>query len=180
MSNLHYLQKILIESPVGLVLPAITKLNLPNWWLAGGAVRNTVWRYLYPDDCNLVINDFDIAFFNLDGDRNEELFAKQKITQEFPSYEFDIKNQASFTRWRQGTHIFMSTEDAIAQWLHTATSVSVRLDSQGEWEFFTPYGLDDLFNGVIRATPGHIDNPDAEKKGVTFLQKCPHLKLAPK
>ena len=23
---------------------AIAFLNLPNWWLAGGAVRNTVWR----------------------------------------------------------------------------------------------------------------------------------------
>ncbi|MEP0886000.1 nucleotidyltransferase family protein [Trichocoleus sp. ST-U3] len=25
-------------------LLAIALLNLPNWWLAGGAVRNMVWR----------------------------------------------------------------------------------------------------------------------------------------
>ncbi|MEP0771392.1 nucleotidyltransferase family protein [Trichocoleus sp. ST-U1] len=25
-------------------------MNLPNWWLAGGAVRNTVWRSLFAND----------------------------------------------------------------------------------------------------------------------------------
>jgi hypothetical protein len=42
----------------------IAFLNLPNWWLAGGAVRNTVWRSLFGNECQLVINDFDIAFFD--------------------------------------------------------------------------------------------------------------------
>jgi hypothetical protein len=53
MNSATGLQKILVDSPVGAVLPAICAsqqrfaialLNLPNWWLAGGAVRNTVWR----------------------------------------------------------------------------------------------------------------------------------------
>jgi len=44
MDSATRLQKILVDSPVGVVLPAIALLNLPNWWLAGGAVRNTVWR----------------------------------------------------------------------------------------------------------------------------------------
>ncbi|MEP0790203.1 nucleotidyltransferase family protein [Funiculus sociatus GB2-C1] len=47
MDSATRLQKILIDSPVGVVLPAISLLNLPNWWLAGGAVRNTVWRSLF-------------------------------------------------------------------------------------------------------------------------------------
>ncbi len=44
MDNATRLQTILVDSPVGAVLPAIALLNLSNWWLAGGAVRNTVWR----------------------------------------------------------------------------------------------------------------------------------------
>jgi hypothetical protein len=32
--------------------------------LAGGAVLNTVWRSLFGNECQLVINDFDIAFFD--------------------------------------------------------------------------------------------------------------------
>jgi hypothetical protein len=43
MDSATRLQMILVDSPVGAVLPVIALLNLPNWWLAGSAVRNTVW-----------------------------------------------------------------------------------------------------------------------------------------
>ena len=39
MDSAARLEKILVDSPVGVVLPAIALLNLPNWWLAGAAVR---------------------------------------------------------------------------------------------------------------------------------------------
>ena len=80
MDSATRLQMILVDSPVGVVLPArcckqqrfaIAFLNLPNWWLAGGAVRNTVWRSLFGNDCQLIINDFDIAFFDALGDRSK-------------------------------------------------------------------------------------------------------------
>jgi hypothetical protein len=56
MDSATRLQTILVNSPVGVILPAIAFgsarsaiafLNLPEWWLAGGAVRNTVWRSRY-------------------------------------------------------------------------------------------------------------------------------------
>ena len=171
------LQTILTDTPVGTVLPAIAQINLPNWWLAGGAVRNSVWRAIFGENCGLVINDFDIAFFDADGNRSQELSAKTSLTEKFPNHQFDVKNQASFARWRTGRQTYSSTEDGIENWLHTATAVGVRVDNQGKWEFFTPYGLDDLFGGIIRPTPAHLHNPDAQKKASTFLSKCPHLRL---
>ncbi|MGI2905439.1 nucleotidyltransferase family protein [Tolypothrix sp. VBCCA 56010] len=170
------LQIILADSPVGMVLPAIAQSNLPNWWLAGGAVRNTVWRYIFGEECELVINDFDIAFFDEQGNRSQELAAKTTLTNQFPDYKFDVKNQASFARWRDGRQTYTSAEDGIANWLHTATAVGVKLDVEGKWQFFTPYGLDDLFGGIIRPTPAHINNPDAEQKASGFLQKCSCLR----
>ncbi|HEY9737350.1 MAG TPA: nucleotidyltransferase family protein [Trichocoleus sp.] len=187
MSDLARLRQILEASPVGAVLPAIAQLNLPNWWLAGGAVRNTVWRALFGETCGLIINDFDIAFFELPDDaaptagfdpRTQELAAKTALAEAFSAYKFDVKNQASFARWRQGRQLYHSTEDGVANWLHTATAVGVRVDLQGQWQFFTPYGLEDLFQGVVRPTPANRDNPDAERKGNSFLQACPSLRLA--
>lgn len=172
------LQIILADSPIGNVLPAISLVNLPDWWLAGGAVRNTVWRAIFGSQCQLIINDFDIAFFDLQGNRSQELAAKEILAAKFPDYQFDVKNQASFARWRPGRRPFISTEDGITEWLHTATAVGVRLDAQGKWQFFTPYGLDDLFAGIIRPTPVHIYNPKAHEKASIFLQKCPHLRLS--
>ena len=177
MSSVSRLQNILSNSPIGEVLPAISKLNLPDWWLAGGALRNTVWRSIFGENCQLFINDFDIAFFDETGDRNQELAAKAILTNQFPDYIFDIKNQASFARWRSGKKTFISTEDGIKNWLHTTAAIGVRLDNQGEWEFFTPYGLEDLFNGIVRATPLNVNNPDAQRKADGYLQKCPCLRL---
>jgi hypothetical protein len=169
---------ILADTPVGKVLPAIAQLNLPDWWLAGGAVRNTVWRSIFGNDCELLIKDFDIAFFDFQGNRSQELAAKTTLTEQFPNKQFDVKNQASFARWRPGRRPYNSTEDGITEWLHTATAVGVRLDAQGQWQFFTPYGLDDLFCGIVRPTPVHIYNPDAQNKASGFVQKCPYLQLA--
>lgn len=177
MNSFTHLQMLLANSPISTVLPAIAQVNLPNWWLAGGAVRNTVWRMLFGNDCNLIIKDFDIAFFDAEGDRSQELAAKTTLTKQFPNDQFDVKNQASFARWRFGRKTYTSTEDGITNWLHTATAVGVRLDTQGKWQFFTPYGLDDLFDGIIRPTPAHTHNPDAERKAAEFLQKCPCLRL---
>lgn len=171
------LKRILSSSPVGQVLPAISRLNLPNWWLAGGAVRNTVWKAIFGDKCQLIIKDFDIAFFDINGNRTQELAAKQNLTNQFLNHQFDVKNQASFARWRSGRKTYTSTEDGISNWLHTATTVGVRINQQGEWEFFAPYGFDDLFNGVICPTPEHIDNPDAINKSATFMEKCPYLTI---
>lgn len=177
--DLTQLQYILAASPVGEVLPAIAQLNLRDGWLAGGAVRNTVWRALFGAECNLVINDFDVAFFDLAGDRTQEQTAKTTLTQQFPSYRFDVKNQASFARWRPGRRPYHSTEDGVADWLHTATAVGVRMTAQGEWQFFTPYGLSDLLGGIVKPTPAHTHNPDAHRKGDSFLQLCPRLRPMP-
>lgn len=96
-SNMR-LQMILADTPVGSVLPAIAQLQLPNWWLAGGAVRNTVWHSIFGQSCELFIKDFDIAFFDEKGSRFQELAAKSSLTEQFPTQQFDVKNQASFAR----------------------------------------------------------------------------------
>ncbi|MEH1874201.1 nucleotidyltransferase family protein [Nostoc sp.] len=177
MNSNTRLQMILADTPIDTVLRAIAQLNLPNWWLAGGAVRNTVWYSIFGNECKLGIKDFDIAFFDIEGNRSQELAAKATLTEQFPHEQFDVKNQASFARWRPGRTPYTSTEDGITDWLHTATAVGVRLDAQDQWQFFTPYGLDDLFSGIIQPTPAHIDNLDAHTKAATFLQKCPYLRL---
>lgn len=177
MNNIDRLQNILRDSEVAAVLPAIYQLNLPDWWLAGGALRNTVWRSIFGENCQLFIKDFDIAFFDETGDRNQELAAETILTNLFPNHLFDVKNQASFARWRSGRKIYISTEDGIKNWLHTTAAIGVRLENHGKWKFFTPYGLDDLFNGIIRPTPANIDNPDAQRKADGYLKKCPCLQL---
>lgn len=172
------LKTILSQSIIAQVLPVIDRAHLPHWWLAGGAVRNTVWKHLFGETCELKINDFDVAFFDRNGDREQELTAKSMMESEFPSYKFDVKNQASFAVWRPGRRTYSSSEDGVGNWLHTATAFGVRLEPDGTYSILAQYGLDDLFNGIIRPTPEHIDGQTARDKAATFLAACPTLRLA--
>jgi hypothetical protein len=54
----------------------------------------------------------------------------------------------------------------------------VSLTEHGELDVLAPYGLYDLFNGIVRPTPRQVDNPDAEIKKQELLSKCSMLKGA--
>jgi uncharacterized protein len=172
------LRSILADSAVGQVLPAIRQLPLPDWWLAGGAIRNTIWKSIYGADCQLAIKDFDVAFYDAKGDREQERTAKEALENQFPGSIFDVKNQASFATWRAGRRTYASSLDGIADWQHTATAVGVKLDQNGHWWFIAPFGFDDLLNGVVRLGPAHFDSTSAIEKGATYLLKCPALTTA--
>jgi hypothetical protein len=172
------LQSILADSAVGRVLPNIRQLHLPDWWLAGGAIRNTVWKSIYGDDCQLAIKDFDVAFYDANGNREQERSAKETLETQFPGSVFDIKNQASFATWRAGRRTYASSLDGIADWQHTATAVGVKLDQDGRWWFIAPFGFDDLLSGVVRLGPAHFDSDSAIQKGQSYLLKCPALTTA--
>jgi hypothetical protein len=160
------------------VIKVMRELHQSDLWLAGGAVRNTVWSELYGDDCLLTIKDFDIAFFDKNSGRERETEMKNFMSSQLPGWEFDVKNQASFAVWRKGRFPFESTADGISNWLLTTASVGVALNVNNEIELLAPYGLADLFNGIVRPTPRQADNPDAEAKKLQLLAKCSRLRGA--
>jgi hypothetical protein len=171
------LERIILDSCVGNVLPAIRDVALPECWLAGGAVRNTIWKALYGNNCQLGIKDFDVVFFDPAGDRLQERAAKAQLEKRFPGEQFDVKNQASFGVWRPWRMSFTSTADGIAHWLHTATAVGVRLNDQGEFDILAPYGLTDLFAGIVRPCPANLESPEAREKALSFQGGCPALRI---
>ena len=160
------------------VVKVMSGLHQADMWLAGGAVRNTVWLELYGTDCHLGIKDFDIAFFDKDSGREREAEMKAFLSSHLPGWEFDVKNQASFAVWRKGRFPFESTADGISSWLLTTAAVGVALNKNDELDILSPYGLGDLFNGIVRPTPRQADNPDAETKKLELLAKCSRLQGA--
>lgn len=102
MNSNTRLQMILNHTPIDTVLRAIAQLNLPNWWLAGGAVRNTVWSSIFGNECKLGIKDFDIAFFDIEGNRSQELAAKATLTEkraEAPGFRHGEVSRCDFSRF---------------------------------------------------------------------------------
>ncbi|MBU6450148.1 MAG: nucleotidyltransferase family protein [Cyanobacteria bacterium REEB67] len=159
------------------ILQAIRDCALPDWWLAGGAVRNTVWKKIFGDNCALTIKDFDVAFYDANSRREVEAATRTALGERFPGFIFDVKNQASFGNWRDWHFTFTSTEDGVAHWLHTATAVGIRLNDRDEIDIFAPYGLGDLFAGIVRCTRPNAEAAAAAAKAESFVSKCPGLKV---
>lgn len=156
-------------------LTDIRDLNLPDWWVAGGAVRTTAWKYLFKNDCHLKIKDIDLIFFDTNTGRETEQAAKEKLSTIHPDWVFDVKNQSSFGNWRNWPWTFSDTVDGIAHFLHTATAVGVKIDERGVLCIAQPYGLEDLFSGCIRRTPFRQEDGAAERKQLEYMDGCSKL-----
>lgn len=154
----------------------IRQENLADCWVAGGAIRNTVWKHLYPH-CSLTIKDIDVVFFDRSSARERELAAKASLQEKHKDLPFDVKNQDSFGNWRDWHFKFSSSADGIAHFQHTATAIGITLDHNDNLEIVAPYGLEDLFDGVIKLTPFRHEEEPAIARQKDFLQKCKMLKV---
>jgi hypothetical protein len=66
--------------------------------------------------------------------------------------EWSVKNQARM-HIRNGDAPYVSTTDAMRHWPETATAVAVRRNDGDNCEIAAPFGLDDLFDLILRPTP---------------------------
>lgn len=171
------LKRIIKSAEWYITLTSIQDLELPDCWVAGGAIRNTVWKALFGAECRLTIKDLDVVFFEKETGRDRELQAKQLLEKYHPTWTFDVKNQASFGVWRPWSFTFTDSVDGISHFLHTATAIGVRLTDNGAIEICSPYGLSDLFEGVIRTTPFRHGEDAVKAKQDEYLNKCPPLVL---
>ncbi len=94
----------------------------------------------------------------------------------------DVKNEARVHFWyeeRYGRHLdpYSSTEDAIATWPTTASSVGVRDD--GAFVVCAPYGLSDLFGMVARPNKTVVSRDVYEEKTTRWADRWPRLTVIP-
>jgi hypothetical protein len=156
-------------------LETVRSLGLPDWYLAAGAIRNTVWDALHGSTNSQPQNDLDVIYFdpvNLEND------AEHRLRAALPEYAWEVTNQASVHHWQSratGRDIpaYDSIAKSMASWPETATAVGVRLSDQGAMEFIAPHGLLDLFTLTLRPSPAASD-PSAYAS--RLRQKAWHLR----
>jgi len=133
------------------VLHAAEKLQLEDWWIGAGFLRNKVWDYMEGNDSKPT-RDIDLVYFNLDDVEPETDWAyDEKMNSEYPYAEWEIRNQARMHSVNN-FQPFTSTADGISHWVETATCVAVKLED-GILKYLFCYGTDDLFALVARPTP---------------------------
>ncbi|MFJ3486501.1 nucleotidyltransferase family protein [Pseudomonas sp. NPDC090202] len=131
------------------------QLNLNEWCIGAGLIRNLVWDTLQgnsfqpPDDIDLIY----FESLNKTKDRQAEL--AEKISRLSPNIKWDVTNQATVHLWYcndlgQEFPPLNSILEGISTWPEYCTAVAVHLDSNDHLSILAPYGLDDLFNFKVR------------------------------
>lgn len=186
------------------ILEAVATLDLPDIWVAGGFVRNPVWSAVFPTSKEVSGNDIDVVYYkplHEYGMPEHELVGKirnektnpvweeeEKISNTLqslcPGHEYEVKNQArmyfSAIRSTVPDKPYAASSDAIADWVETATAVGIRQNNSGAYEVLAPYGLDDLFKGIIRPTSQAYEQVARERAArKNWLTHWPELQFAP-
>ena len=138
-------------------LKSVRELSLPDWYIAAGYVRSIVWDRLHGYEPNGRHNDIDVVYFDRRNTTKEvERQLEQRLIERTGNPKWSVKNQARMHE-KNGLPPFQSTEDAIAHWPETVTAIGVRLDDNDTLQIVAPYGLQDLFDMVVRRSPHFQD-----------------------
>lgn len=166
------------------VLRAVRTLDLPNWVVGAGVIRNLVWDHLHGLP-RTPPKDVDVAFFDAgDVTRARDRALEVQLSALDAAVPWEVTNQAGVHLWyerRFGASIrpITSIEDAISRWPETATAVGVTLGAAGDLDVIAPYGLDDLLGMVLRRNPKQVTRAyfleRAERKRIA--ERWPHVAI---
>lgn len=163
-------------------LPA---LGLPDCFLGAGCIAQTVWNLEHSMPLSARIADYDLVYFDPDLSEAAEHAARahaRTILGDLP-VTLDVKNQARVHLWygeRFGYDIrpYSSTRDSIKTWPTTATAVGLCNDA-GRIRVCAPFGLEDLFAGVVRANRVQITREIYASKVLRWVCRWPNLTVLP-
>ena len=154
----HYKQKLIriIKKDFWLmdILKIVRNLNLPDWFIIGGAIRNTVWDLLHNYKKRTPINDIDIIFFGpLDLTDKKEKEAESILKELRPNLNWEVVNQARIHLLYKGFPQLKSSSDSIRYGSEKANCIGVRLEKDSSLTICAPYGFSDLMNLIVRPIP---------------------------
>jgi hypothetical protein len=144
------------------ILRTVRRCNPPDWLVGAGLIRNLVWDHLHGYSQPTPPRDIDVAFFDpadLSPERDAAVTAQ--LTAVLPGVAWEATNQAAVHRWY--AEVFgktvpplTSSAEAIATWPETATCTAVRLLSDDSLHIVAPFGLEDLFQMILRRNPARV------------------------
>jgi len=145
------LVEIMLMNPrTVLDLETVKSLELKNWFIAAGYVRNQVWDYLHNNKETLIFEDVDIIYYD-SSDITEETDKKyeEQLRAINSNLNWSVKNQARM-HLRNNHEPYFDIDDAMRRWPETATAVGIKLTDQGRIDVIAPHGLEDLFELKLR------------------------------
>ena len=145
------------------ILSVIRDLELKDSWLAAGLVRNFIWNLLSDKSPFDHETDVDVIFFDPAISYEDTLGIERKLKENFPQYQWELKNQVYMHLHSPHTAPYTSSRDAMSKYPERCTAIGVRLHADATLELFAPYGLEDILKFQVSPTPHFLDNEERMK-----------------
>ena len=141
-------------------LRLMRELALPQGRLVAGAIYQTVWNLICGLPRRTGMKDLDLIYFDADLSYEAEDRVIREIaaaSADFP-LPIEIRNQARVHLWygrRFGGHYpqLASADQSLTLYAATAHAVGARLEPDDSIDIIAPFGLDDIFEMVLRHNP---------------------------
>lgn len=179
--------QIILQNPnISTILETPLFPNHINWYLGAGAICQTVWNHLSQKELTQNIKDYDLVYYDPSdiSYEAEDVYIKKgaSLFHKLPA-KVEIRNQARVHLWFENKFGYKikplkSCENAIYDWPTTATAVGIT-KSQGKINVYAPYGLNDLFEMIIRPNKQSITKEVYENKVNKWTQGWPNLQVIP-
>ena len=156
-------QAIQLNTDLMKILTIIRDLDLKDSWLAAGSVRNFIWNLLSDKSPFDRETDVDVIFFDPDISYEKTVSIEEKLREDFPQYQWELKNQVYMHQHSPHTAPYTSSRDAMSKYPERCTAIGLRLHADATIELFAPYGLEDILKFQVSPTPHFLDNEDRMK-----------------
>jgi len=161
-------------------LECVSRLNLPQCYIAAGFVRNLVWDSLHNIELSTPLNDVDVIYFDpSESNPNSYLAYQAQLARCLPEVNWQVRNQAIMHE-RNGDSPYTSVLDAMGYWPEKETAVAVRHIAQNQYECIAAFGFESLFSYCITYNPKRSRSTFEKRvnsKG--WLARWPSLKVVP-
>jgi hypothetical protein len=163
------------------LLETVRSIGLAQWCIAAGAVRNLVWDSLHGYERRNYPSDVDVLFYEgARTDSSYEVEIEMRLLAHRPDAPWEAVNQATVHHYTRDPHPYASIEEAMSRWADPVTAVGVCLTSADELRVTAPFGLEDLFDLIVRP---NLVTPDAARVyrermiSKSWLARWPRLKI---
>ncbi len=163
-------------------------LDLPDAWLVAGCLFQTVWNLHSGLAPTANIKDYDVFYFDAsDLSEAAEQAVQARISALFADLPITVeaKNQARVHLWYERWFGYpytplQSARNGIERFLVPCTCVGLQPSAHPGVEdptLYAPYGLEDLYAGLLRPNPACPHLPLFQDKAESYRKRWPWLTI---
>lgn len=180
----RFLEDALVNPINRTILERLPELDLEQPWLVAGCLYQVVWNLLSGKPADWGIKDYDVFYWDEDTSWEAEDAVIRRADSLFADLgvEVEMKNQNRVPLWFEA-HFgapyppVARASDGIERFLVECTCVGLAPLGNGTPKLLAPYGLDDLYAGVLKRNPYNPSPHRYSDKCASYRDRWPWLTI---